>query len=398
MVCDHSTVRIAFVIPYFYPALGYGGKPRLAYEMGRALSLRGHEITVLATDTGGPARIPPETIRQIQSNGLHGMHVHFYRNLSNQFAYRHRVFLSTAYFRDVRRRLAESDVVHIHDFRSFMSVGASRTALSLRKPFVLSPHGGLQHLGKKSAKLVFDLLWGNKILRNAAALCAVSPLEEHDAAAFGVERQRIHSLPPPIDTEQYKHLPQRGTFAAQWSLQNRKMILFLGRLHWLKGADILIEALSRLPELSALHLVIAGSDDGAERQLKERVQLKGLGERVTFTGFLDDRQKLNALVDSDVVVIPSRREGFPLTVLEAMACETPVILTSACDLGHWITPQRGLTTFRTEDPADLAEKIKTALCVRGERNMMGEARSFVLSEFSLDAIASRAEQLYRSLI
>src|SRR5438034_3665066 len=143
ILCDHTTMRIAFVIPYFYPALGYGGTPRLAYEMARVLAGYGHEITVFTTDSGGPSRIPKETIQNIEREGLDGIRVHYYENLSNTLAYRSRLFLPTAFFRNVRKLLVGNDVIHLHDLRSFLSVAARRAARSLRIPYVLSPHGGL---------------------------------------------------------------------------------------------------------------------------------------------------------------------------------------------------------------------------------------------------------------
>jgi glycosyltransferase involved in cell wall biosynthesis len=391
-------MRITFVIPYFYPALGYGGTPRLAYDMGRALTRRGHEVTVLTTDAGGEKRIAGNVVTAIHTNGLDGMRVHFYKNVSNALAYRHRVFFPLGFFLNIRRRLRETEIVHIHDLRSFLSVASHYAARSLRIPYVLSPHGGLQHLGKKSLKMGFDAVWGRSVLKDASALCAISPLEELDAALYGIPKQRIYPFPPAIDTDHYKNLPRRGEFIARWGLQGRKIVLFLGRLHWVKGADVLIEAIGRLPALRDLHLVIAGPDDGAEKQLRSLIKSKGLEDKVTFTGFLDDRQKINALVDSDVVVIPSRREGFSLTVLETMAAETPVILTSACDLGDWIHHQPSLVSFMSGDAADLAQKLEKTLCSSPDQNALRNARNFVLDQFSLDALAARAEGLYESLI
>src|SRR5262249_16498989 len=98
-------MRITFVTPYFYPALGYGGTPRLAYDMGKALVRRGHSVTVLTTDAGGEHRIPSDVIRTIHSNGLDGMRVHFYKNLSNRLAYHQRLFFSMEFFRDIGVRL-----------------------------------------------------------------------------------------------------------------------------------------------------------------------------------------------------------------------------------------------------------------------------------------------------
>jgi len=391
-------VRIAFVIPYFYPALGYGGAPRLAYDMAQTLAHRGHDVVVLTTDTGGEERIPNEVIERIHNNGLDGIRILFYRNLSNALAYRHRLFFPTRFFREVQAQMKGVEIVHIHDLRSLLSVASHRAARTLGIPYVLSPHGGLPRLGKESAKIVFDTLWGKSILRDAAALCAISPMEENDAKRWGIHTERIHPFPAAINAGDYRKLPPRGMFASQWGLQDRKIVLFLGRLHWVKGADILIEALSRLSEFTGLHVVLAGPDDGASNALQSLVKAKSLEQRVTFTGFLDSTHKLRAIVDSEVVVIPSRREGFPLALLEAFACQRPVVLTSACDLGSWIEEHRALISFKSEDAEDLALKLKATLCLPPLLEVTRDARNFVFDRFSLDALAARAERLYQSLI
>jgi len=223
-------------------------------------------------------------------------------------------------------------------------------------------------------------------------------MEENDAKRWGIHTERIHPFPAAINARDYRELPPRGMFASQWGLQDRKIVLFLGRLHWVKGADILIEALSRLSEFTGLHVVLAGPDDGASNALQSLVKAKSLEQRVTFTGFLDQTHKLRAIVDSEVVVIPSRREGFPLALLEAFACQRPVVLTSACDLGSWIEEHRALISFKSEDAEDLALKLKATLCLPPLLEVTRDARNFVFDRFSLDALAARAERLYQSLV
>jgi glycosyltransferase involved in cell wall biosynthesis len=390
-------VRVAFVIPYFYPSSGYGGTPLLAYQMAQALTKRGHQVTVLTTDASREARISNEVIANIEENGLNGIRVHFYKNLSNGLAYRGRLFLPPAFFLNIRRMLSENQILHIHELRSLLSVAAYFAARSLRMPYVLSPHGGLQHLGKKTSKEIFDRMWGRAILKNAAAVCAISPSEEHNAAMFGIDPPRIYSLPPGMDMSHYEDLPHPGDFASRWNLRNRRIVLFLGRLNWIKGIDILIEAFNRLREFPNIHLVIAGPDDGAEAQLRALVNSRGLQDHVTFTGHLDDNKKVRALIDSDVLVIPSRHEAFSLTVLEAQACGTPVLLTSACELDNWAQRRMSIVLFRSGDAEELAQKLRETLSVRKNTAAMAAARNFVLKEFSSDALGARTERLYQLL-
>ena len=391
-------MRVAFVIPYFYPAMWYGGAPRSAYNTARALTRRGHHVTVLTTDSAGPERISRDAIARIERDGIDGIQVCYYRNISNDLAYRHRIFFPPRFFTELRSRLTENQIVHIHELRSFLTVGAHSALRGIRIPYVLSPHGGLRHLGKRPVKVAFDWLWGKSILKDAAAICVISPTEERDARNFSIEPHRIHPLPNGIDAERYKELPRPGEFATRWRLHGRKIVLFLGRLNWIKGPDILIQSMQFLKDLSDVHLVIAGPDDGAELRLRTLVKEQKLEGKVTFTGFLDEEQKLRALVDSYATVIPSRSEAFPITLLEGLACKKPAVVSSACDLDDWIAGRATWLTFRNRDPRDLAEKLRAVLCARFDPSAISAGQNFVLTELSADALAARVEALYGSLI
>src|SRR5947208_2455227 len=190
-------MRIGFIIPYFYPAFEYGGTPRVAYEFARWLVRRGHDVKVLTTDSAGAKRIDKNSVAMIHDSGLEGIQVFYYPNLSNCLAYKCRLFLPLRLFQNISRHLGSVDVVHIHEFRSLLSVAAHSALVRLRIPYVLSPHGGLQHLGKAKLKSVFDRLWGQKILKDAAAVCTVSELEMDDAREFGIEDEKLYLLPNP---------------------------------------------------------------------------------------------------------------------------------------------------------------------------------------------------------
>src|SRR5712691_9389400 len=147
-------MRIGFVIPYFYPAFEYGGTPRVAYEFARSLVRRGHKVTVLTTDSGGKKRIDRRAVAT-REGSLEGIEVFYYPNLSNYLAYEQRLFLPRQLFQNIHRDLFSLEVVHIHEFRSLLSVAAHSALRQLNIPYVLSPHGGLQRLGKEWLKALF---------------------------------------------------------------------------------------------------------------------------------------------------------------------------------------------------------------------------------------------------
>jgi len=223
-------LKIVFVIPYFYPAWEYGGSPRCVYELARGLADRGHQIKVLTTDSGGHRRLwdEPKTILR----DIDGIEAVYYRNTSNYLAYHHRIFLPLDFFRQVRSVIGSCDVVHIHELRSTLAVPAYKAAHSLSIPYVISPHGGLRRLGKSVLKTAYDLFWGHRIIRDAAALFAISPIEQNDAERLGISSARIRCIPNGIDLEPYTDIP-KGEFRNRWRLGTKTLFLFIGRLHWI---------------------------------------------------------------------------------------------------------------------------------------------------------------------
>lgn len=364
-------MRIGFVTPYFYPDWHYGGTPRAAFELARALANHGHEVRVLTTGSASGTK------------EIEGICVRYCENLSDRLAYRQRLFLPRQFSRELEQHLMGCDLLHIHEFRSTLTVPAVRAARRFGLPYVLSPHGGLQHLGKRVAKRVFDSLWGRSILERAGGVLVVSEKERTDALSFRVAPDRVHYLPNAIEPKPYAVLPEPGSFRKRWNIAAGPIILFLGRLNRIKGIDLLIEACR---ELINVNLVLAGPNDGET--------FKG----GLLTGFLDDQAKLEALVDSNVVVLPSRSEASPVVLYEALLCKRPAVVSSACELPMPEPERLGILQFRSLDIADLRQKLLFALGHAHLSDNAAVGREFVLREFSPDAIARRAEAIYKEVL
>ncbi|MBI4471162.1 MAG: glycosyltransferase [Acidobacteria bacterium] len=374
-------MRIAFVIPYFYPEWRYGGQPRSAFELASGLVRRGHRVQVFTLGRDEGAR------------NVEGIEVFYHRNVSEYLARRYRLFWSFSF------KVGGADIIHVHELRALTSVAAYRAAMKAGIPYVLSAHGGLRHLGRKSAKTIFDALWGKQILAHAARVIAVSPIEENDASAFGVEPRRLRRIPNAINIEDYASLPVREAFRRRLKIGAGTILLFLGRLHWIKGADLLIDAFNAIRASEpSVHLVIAGPDDGQEASLRRQVRKLGLNERVIFTGFLEGTAKIEALTGSDVLVVPSRSEVFALAAIESLLCGTPVVLSSACGLYPLPKPDHGVIPFEAENRQDLADKLLAMVGPRPFRHNVSAGKAFVVDEFSLNSIAAKAEKVYEEVL
>ena len=147
---------------------------------------------------------------------------------------------------------------------------------------------------------------------------------------MGVPDEKIAVIPNGIDFSEYAVLPPRGSFKRKFGIKNEeKIVLYLGRLHKIKGVDILVKAFTNVIEnLDDVRLVVVGPDDGSLDGLQTLVKDMNVGNKVIFTGPLYGLEKIKAYVDSEVYVLPSRYETFPMTVLEAYACGKPVIASN----------------------------------------------------------------------
>jgi glycosyltransferase involved in cell wall biosynthesis len=350
-------------------------------------------VKVLTTDSAGHSRLSAGQ-RQID-----GIDVIYYRNLSNWLAFRRRLFWPQVLWREMNSQIRGTDILHIHELRSTLSVFAYRAAKKQHIPYVLSTHGGLKHLGRRGVKTVFDAFWGGRILRDAAAVLAISPAEEKDARDMNLLLPKVRPLPNMISLFDYASLSQRGTFKSRNGLGAARVILFLGRLHWVKGADLLIEAFRRIAASQPdTQLIIAGSDDGQEAELRALVETSRLNASVRFVGFLDDQSKREALVDADLLVIPSRSEVFAITALEALMCGCRVLLSDVCGLHPMPSAEQGVELFESGNVEDLVRKLGSILQSANSPIVASAGREFVVREFGSEKVSARAEAIYRLVL
>jgi glycosyltransferase involved in cell wall biosynthesis len=167
--------------------------------------------------------------------------------------------------------------------------------------------------------------------------------------------------------------------------RERLTILGMGRLARQKGFDILIEAFARLAHRHPCwDLVIYG--EGPERRALERMRDEyGLGERVAMPGLIADPRE--AFRRSDLFVLPSRYEGFPNALLEAMASGLPVV-ASRCPSGpaEIIEDARTGLLVPPEDPSALAAAIEKLMLDEKLRFSLGAAAREVREKYSTDRI------------
>jgi glycosyltransferase involved in cell wall biosynthesis len=180
------------------------------------------------------------------------------------------------------------------------------------------------------------------------------------------------------------------------------VIMTIARLHPEKGVDLLLRALvtvrSHWPDATAV--VIGEAPEGHEHHARELSALTRelrLADAVSFAGFVDEPEELAAA--ATLYVQPSRREGFGLAVLEAMAAGVPVVAAEVEGLRRLVTHGLTGTLVRPEDPLALAEGILGVLeDPSGAQRRAAEARDAVRDRYSLDRCVDRLTAVYASLV
>lgn len=380
-------MRILQVVSYYAPAWAYGGPPRVMTDFAKGLAARGHEVTVFTSDVldaGHRARPRREL--------LDGVRVERFPNLSNTLAWRAKKYLPPALVAATARRIRDYDVVHATDARTVPTAAAYLASRRAGVPFCLSAHGSLPgSQGLRGAvKRRYDAALVRPMLEHAALLFAQT---EHEAQLYleaGGRPAAVAQLPLPLELGDIParfepgFLRQRIGFDA-----GTPVVLFLGRIHYLKGLDVLVEALEPLLRSHEAGLAVVGRDDGQWPAIAARhADLIDAGV-LRFVGPLYGPERFHAYADADVFCLTPRHwEETSVASLEAAATGTPVVVTEQADVPGLAESGGGFVVAL--EPGAIREAVREAVARSAEMGL--HARSLVERQHASDAVVDRLER------
>lgn len=388
-------MKILQMIPAFYPALAYGGTVKVAYDLSKELARRGHEVTVYTSDSLD--KYSRQKDRFVEMNGIQ---VYYFRNLSNTLAW-HRLVFTPGMLLQLGKEAKNFDIVHLHGFRNFPNIVAHHYAMKFHIPYVFQAHGDLLPLfAKRKLKRVYDVLFGHKILRDAAKVIPMTKLEIDEYKNMGTDEDKITLIPPPYEVNSFAHLPAFGQFRERFGIKEKHIILSLARIHKIKGIDFLVESFYELAqERDDVALVIAGPDDGHQSALESLIQKLDLSTRVLFTGLLGGQDKLSALVDATMLVQTSIFERAPGSPFEAILCNTPIIVTRDTGCGEIVAELDAGYLVRYGNANELRDLMQRILDDPAEaRDKAQKGKQYILENLSWQIIIKEYERLYQSVI
>lgn len=428
LIAIERTMKILLVSTYGFDA-GFPSRPE--YLQARALARRGHHV--VAYEYYAP-RYPGQSVRHAWLPGQVAVH-------------RCRMwgFFSPEVL--LRLLLAERpDIVHIHHLRNLLGFQVVSMARWLGLPVVLTPHGLLHDNDLVAdrdrpleAPLRFDRLimrpgqLARSLLRGAHPRRAVrnyllhAPLRLVDGAValsnherkvliqLGLPSKRITVLPNAVDLELFQRRGEaakrrggddvtapeaesvalRQRFIAASTIQNR-MVLFIGQLIGRKGFDLLARAMPAVVrEVPEAQFVFVSHYRRGEAELRRIVREGGVERQLQLLGAVDEAEKIALLHVADVVVAPSRYEGFGIPLIEAMAAGRPVITTDVPAGNEVVRHERTGLLVPYDDPAALAAAIVRVLRDQVLAGRLGEnGRREVAARYAADVLAAQLEDWY----
>ncbi len=392
---------------------------RPEYLQARALARRGHFVT--AYEYYAP-RYPGQSVRHAWLPGPVAVH----RCATWGF------FSPDAL---LRMLLAERpDIVHVHHLRSLLAFQVVSLARRLNWPVVLTPHGLLHdndlvvdrdrpleqplrfdRLITSRRTLVKRLLGGahpRRALRNyllhaplrlVDGIVALSEHERELLIHLGVSSERITVLPNAIDLDWFdQHTEDRAQQSGDACIAHPDgpSILYIGQLIERKGYDLLAQAMpSVVQAFPQARFLFVSHNRRDEARLQQIVTAGGVANHLQILGAVDEAQKLQLLQTADVVVAPSRYEGFGIPLIEAMAAGRPVITTDV-PAGNEVVQheQTGLLVPYDNVPALAAAIVRVLRDPGLAQRISVNGRRRVETCYTSDHLAERLEAWYAGLL
>jgi glycosyltransferase involved in cell wall biosynthesis len=291
-----------------------------------------------------------------------------------------------------------ADLVHTHLPFNYPTYAAAQAAFRHRKPLFYHQRGVFDpaRLSFRSAKkrLYLDLI-EKPILRRATTLIALTEAERQSYSLLGI-KTRCSIIPNGVDAALYSRRYDRREMLNFGIREQDLVVLFMGRIHPIKGADILLDAFAELRDrVPSAVLVLAGPDEfGLEDRFKQKASSAGLSGRVLFPGMVEGARKLNLLGRADLFCLPSAAEGFSMAVLEALASHTAVLLSPGCNFSDVVTARAGRICDCTVEA--IKSGLEAMLADKDELRSMGDrGRALVESRFTWDSVVDQLLDVYQ---
>jgi N-acetyl-alpha-D-glucosaminyl L-malate synthase BshA len=381
-------VKVA-ILTRDFPPKHLGGTEIATYNLAKELSKKGHQVLIVTT---WDKELPAETIEC----GFRIRRVRFSR--SKILKYPGLILFSIETLLILRK--FQPDVIHGQSV--YMGLPALLTKKVIDKPYVIWLRGsdiyiiGLSQFSNVLLPRWFRCSISKLFLDQADAVIALTRDMKEEAQKLC--NTEVFVIPNGIDLKKFSRLSKKKARDRLHMQKDAKVLIFIGRLHKVKGIVHLIEAMKIIKEkCSKIQLLIIG--DGTERDyLKRRVRDLNLEKYINFVGRVSNNSIPDYLYASDLFVLPSFSEGFPVTILEAMASGLPILATRVRGVPEIIN--EGVNGFLVEpgDSHQIAEKAILILQNDNMRDRISEHNKKYVKRYEWKNIIGKLEEAYSTIL
>lgn len=258
----------------------------------------------------------------------------------------------------------------------------------------------------ETAMLRFNFVlrsYEKKLMKRSDALIAVSKYTVKELTElYNIPKEKIHVIYNGVDTEKFKPRINRTELRREFSLEeNKKIVLFVGRLYHRKGLEILLQSIPQvIDEFSNVRFVISGQGfKQKEEGLRNLSKELNIEEQVTFLGYVSDEKLPSLYSSSDIFVLPAIYENFPFAILEAQSSGLPVISTKVGGIPEFLVDNKNGFLIDPRDSSQLAQRLLTLLQDEKTAKKMGDCgRRLVEEKFDWRLITGQVIELYHKLL
>ena len=343
-------MRILQVVTLLSPDASFGGPARVALNQSEELTRRGHDVTLAAAARGYPVS-PAE---------LNGVPVRLFgaRTLLPKAGFPG--LGSPALAKWFHGNAAGFDIVHIHFGRDLVVLPVAVIARRHRVPYVLQTHGMVVPSHHPLAGPL-DAIWTRKLLRDAKAVLYLTKQERQQLVE--VARNQFALVQVGNGVPDYPAAANDST---------PPEVLFVARMHSRKRPLLFVDmAKALLDEGVDARFTLVGPDEGEGAALRAAVRSD---PRISWEGPMPPGEIAQRMAAASVYVLPSVREPYPMSVLEAMSVGLPVVVSADCGLAPLVDRVSCGIVTDGELPAFVAA-VKTLLADQGLSRMMGLTRA-----------------------
>lgn len=311
--------------------------------------------------------------------------------------------ITPGYINYLYKNLKYFDIVHMHVYRTFQNIVIYFFCKIYNIPYIMDAHGSVPYFtNKKFLKKIFDFFIGKKILKDAKYLIAETEVgkKEYLDLLPTLDHNKIKIISPPFDTDEFERNFEKNKFRKKFNIpQSKKVITFLGRIHFIKGVDFLIKGFAELIKDNDRDflLCLIGSDDGFLHQTNELINKLNIRKNVRYIGFLSGDEKNDALFDSNLVVQLSRLEQGAWAPIEAVLCGTPILVTRGTGSGEDV---KKLDAGRLVDFDNIEEFKKVVSDIfnnyQFHLDKTNKARKYIIDNLSFNARVNEYLNIYKN--